>query len=215
MKNQKNNLLWLRTPKCGSTTIRTLFAKHEWGKRQGPKHNNVYTSETKTRFGIISHGLNDEFIMNHREFYDSSYKFAVIRNPFERAVSSYIDSKNRRPGRVKGGIRPKAWFDGSFENFVFMPFEKMSHQAALHSRPLMSHYIKSVNIDQFVRFENLEEEISHLFKKYLLVDIKLPLPHQHKGNHKHYTEYYNDKIRQEVARKYKQDIDAFGYEFGE
>jgi chondroitin 4-sulfotransferase 11 len=202
MKNQKNNLLWIRTPKCGSMSIVALFERCRGEKIRLPKEAlGVYTSKTNRNFGIIDGGKVEQFKIKYPKFYDSSYSFAVIRNPFDRVVSSYTY------------LKYQSLFSGSFEKFVFMPFENMTGIVRWHSQPLQAKHLKCLtSIDKLVRFENLEKEISHLFKEFLLVDIKLP--HRNKSSHKHYTEYYNDKIRQEVARKWKQDIEAFGYEFG-
>jgi hypothetical protein len=203
MKKHKNNLLWIIAPKCASESIQLLFRQQlshpQWYRRSTP-----LISKTNRKFAVIKGRHASQFKKKHPKIWGSSYKVCSIRNPFDRAVSSYEFCKKR------------GWFKGNFEKFVFTPFKDMSDYADDHSRDLISFVLPDTHvseIDKFVRFENLEQEVSQLFKEFLLIDIKLP--HINKTKHKHYTEYYDDKILEEVKRKYKQDIEAFGYEFGE
>ena len=67
-------------------------------------------------------------------------------------------------------------------------------------------------IDEIVRFENLQKDFDRVCNK-----IGIPLqkiPHKNKTEHKPYWEYYNDETREIVAKKFEEDINAFGYEFG-
>ena len=63
------------------------------------------------------------------------------------------------------------------------------------------------------RFENLQEDFNTVCDK-----IEIPqhqLPHCNKTNHKHYTEYYDAELREIIANRFREDIEYFGYKFGE
>ena len=134
----------------------------------------------------------------HEKIFESYFKFAFVRNPWELEVSLF------------------KWFKR------VLPAYNMTLTNHLRSRSRTNKlgfdiWICDKNgnnlVDFIGRFENLQKDFNIICDK-----IGIPqreLPHKNKGNHKHYTEYYDDEAREIVAEKYAKDIEYFGYEYGE
>ena len=68
------------------------------------------------------------------------------------------------------------------------------------------------NLINFIgRFETLNEDFKTVCQKIGLPEIKLK--HQNKTLHEHYCECYDKKLMEIIKQKFKQDIEAFNYEF--
>ena len=68
------------------------------------------------------------------------------------------------------------------------------------------------------RYENLENDFKVVVKE-LGLGKDIALPHLNSRNHRrkgrHYTEFYTKETRDLVAEIYAEDINMFGYEFGQ
>jgi len=67
-------------------------------------------------------------------------------------------------------------------------------------------------VDFVGRFERLEDDWWRLCEVTGLPHK--PLEVTRKTNHEYYTVYYDDELRDLVAEIYEEDIDTFGYRFG-
>lgn len=61
------------------------------------------------------------------------------------------------------------------------------------------------------RYENLQEDFSAILKRLGLPDVQLGL--ENTSKHKHYSEYYDDALKEKVAAAFARDIEEFGYVF--
>jgi hypothetical protein len=141
------------------------------------------------------------------------FKFTFVRNPWARFLSAYIYLKsggtgNRQDLRMSSIINSEY---NSFKKFTLeAPFLEYKHFETKFDLLQGSHDCK---LDFIGRFENLQEDFNTICDK-----IGIPrkqLPHKNKSRHKHYTEYYDDETKQIVAERFADDIEYFGYEFGE
>jgi len=207
MIQHEYKFIFLHIPKCGGTSIEDAFGAWKMRKRcmvgrinqQDLQH--FYLSE------ILSNAPNAK----------NYYKFTFIRNPFSRLVSEYhymIDQslKNSKRIEVYGISKLKL----SFKEFCKNLNNLDDYCYPYHDATLLD-YVVDANGNQMLdfigRFENLQEDFNIVCDK-----IGIPhreLPHKIKSKHKHYTEYYDDETRQIVAERYANDIEYFGYEFGE
>jgi hypothetical protein len=140
-----------------------------------------------------------EFTNNHSEFSDY-FKFAFVRNPWDRVVSWYMFSKS-----LENPDQSRDLTSIGFKEYI----KKFGN---IWSNEQQDQY-KFVGCCDFIgRFENLQEDFNSVCDK-----IGIPrqqLPYRNKTKHKHYTEYYDDETREIVAKRFAKDIEYFGYEFG-
>jgi len=137
---------------------------------------------------------------NHPDCFDLYFKFTFVRNPWATEASLYNWFKFIGVAR---GTKL------SFKEFLYqrVKLKRMGFRIMLGNSKQYS------LMDYIGRFENLQEDFNIICDK-----IGIPqqqLPHKNKIKHKHYTEYYDDETRQIVAEKYAEDIEYFGYKFGE
>ena len=199
---QDINFLWVKTPKCGGTSILELLKKEPF-------------------VGIIRWGKVGMYQKRNNGVFNKSFKFAFVRNPYDRLVSSYFYSLQ------------KGWFSGDFKQFAATPLHALDRRACQHTQPLTLHlslrkyeYRKNCfaftpdeslpeidYLDAIYKLENIQQDLDKLFDQMGLQ--RKQLPHINKTSHRHYTEHYDDEIRAIVAENYAQDIECFKYDYGE
>jgi hypothetical protein len=123
------------------------------------------------------------------------YKFACVRNPWERMVSYYFTPGQR-----------KRWDRKAFEKMV-----SESLSAADYLRLNLGEADPFRNVDRILRFENLAEEFASICAH---LDIPpAPLPNYNKSEREHYSTYYDDELRELVRTRFAEEIARFGYTF--
>jgi hypothetical protein len=144
--------------------------------------------------GII---LKDHIFLNEIEN-PAPITFTVVRNPWDRIVSMFVFIQKHMP----------QFLCEEFNDFVLHKIKIWSFGKHKLSTPQIR-WIEP-GVMYLFRFENLKEDfkiIQDIFQCYE------PLPLANKTEHDHYRTYYNEETRQAVAEMFKEDIEAFGYEF--
>lgn len=67
-------------------------------------------------------------------------------------------------------------------------------------------------VDYVGKFENIEDDRNFICKQ-LGIKIKLEHRNKHSRNNNHYRDYYNDETKEFILKRYKKDLETFGYEF--
>ncbi len=187
----KKKILFIHIPKTGGTSIATAL----FGKPKG--HPYLY-----------------EYYYANKKYTKEFFKVCVVRNPFDRLVSTYFYIINgESPDRYNELF--KKLNINSFEDFI----HRLSNKRTLKILMKEITHIRSqheliscgdVQMDRIYKFEDFEfiqEDLKQITGKDLLID-KLNM-----SKRKDYKMYYNDFSIEIVKELYKKDLHYFNYTY--
>jgi chondroitin 4-sulfotransferase 11 len=155
------------------------------------------------------------------ERFDALVKFAFVRNPWDRLLSSYSYlrnsiGKNRSPSVLWAAANLSHYT--SFEQFVLSLRDLAFRRRILAQKiffpqrmwvclPLEPRH----RMDFLGRFETLEQDYAVLASRF---GLPPDLQKIRKSDHAPYTSVYTAEMQEVVAGVYRRDIELFGYTFG-
>jgi hypothetical protein len=164
----------------------------------------------KRRLGstaFLQHLTGDQLRSLLPDQFQSYYRFAFVRNPWDRMISTYchLDAHMVWQAKEAGRQLPGS----SFEEFLELS-EGFAH-AHLASQQSFLFDEKDACLVEFVgRFERLEQDFASICRK---LGIRPALPRLNTSARMDYRGYYNDATRRIVEHRYGEDIERFGYRF--
>ena len=189
--------IWFRNAKVGT---RSIFNALDNAKVK-------YTAE---------HALNCHY---SPQKYKDYYKFAFIRNPWDRLVSGWRQkvfvpawSHKKTVRKTILGIPPSDYIQmQKFENFISFCSTIDIKNCDSHFR-LQCALIDLNEVDHIGKFENFDVDVKEIFK---FLDLPInQVPHKNKSKRRpSYKSYYTEETMQQVAKIYQKDIQVFGYTF--
>jgi hypothetical protein len=190
--------LFVHIPKTAGTTIQDLFGI---GVRERGPHIPAYAYRWASP-----------------AFFDHAFKFAVVRNPWDRVVSAFHFLKSPRYPD------DKAWSDrhlkdvDTFDDFLEAlrrPMFRNLVLSELHFHPQISFVgdLKGrVLVDQVIYFENLTDGLRRVADRLQLAP-PAGMEQLNASDHRDYRDYYDVRGRELVGQMYAQDVATFGYSF--
>lgn len=213
-----HKVIFLHIPKTGGTSIEALLEI-----KSSPE--NLFWQGYRADVLAPQHLTYAELKAKIKpEIFNEYFKFAFVRNPWERLVSTYFWNNrghktfesfvhfldklfteyhtDLEPPAAANGTTQRA--DGKKSLFTFPHFR--DHFAA-HYLPQHLYIGPDVTV---YRFENFAEENRKICQQ---LEIKERQIHHNPTRHQHYSTYYTEETKQIVARIYAVDIELFGYQF--
>lgn len=151
--------------------------------------------------------------------FDNMFKFAMVRNPWERFVSWYALIGQTRFGNEvdHSTLIDPEWehwdgFDAFLESWSAEKFELDGvARLRLSQWAQLSDVEGRLLTDDIGRFENAPRDLDRIFSQ---IGISLSsLPKINTSRHRHYSAYYSDFGRELVAQVFTDDVEGFGYCF--
>jgi hypothetical protein len=197
MISHSKNFIFVHVPKTGGQTLTVALLP--------------YAADPKIRNPTprLPAGLSHHATLQHykREFGTAfvrdAFKFAVVRNPWDRAISFYFFNPKRLPDA---------------------PFDEAEFRERIADLHPVQHYICGRRLDgrrrklskhsmqQILRTETLQTDFDEAAARLRIEPVKLEK--RNTSNHRHYAEYYTPALQDFVAEKYTDEIELFGYSFG-
>lgn len=176
-----HRFVWFRVAKNGTRTMLNIFQKY------------------------IPLSVNDFKVPYRSKDYEGYFKFAFVRNPWDRVVSCYCNKV-----LPKNHNAFQECFDKDFDYFVNFINKQDLHLTDPHIR-LQSTLFPLNEVDFIGRFETYTQDLKYILSLFNLDHV--PIDKKNFTNRQHYSTFYNEKTKNIIAKKYKLDIDNFDYFF--
>jgi hypothetical protein len=230
--NHELKVIFIHTPKCGGLYVEKLLEKYYNFKTYyftHENHNEYFTCNNDknreniekdknlngflkiTKGGVLryfsSSKIHNDFTNMTKEHWDTYKKIAVIRNPYDRVVSSYLYIKNKLHLDISLSefIQKKDIIDqySYFHTFINQYDNLLDLNNELH-------------IDYYVKFENLNSDLCDTLlsigiKKILHREQILNNTKINKSSNDNYYKYYDDEIIKQVNNYFLNDLKYFHY----
>lgn len=136
------------------------------------------------------------------DLYSRLFKFAFVRNPWDRFVSRYAyllrneDHPRHKFVKAMGG------------------FEKYLDWEIRRGKMSQHHYVCGANGEWLVDFVGYYERLQEDFEMVCArLKVNAQLRQANSSSHRDYKTYYTPITRERVAKHFQRDIELFGYEF--
>lgn len=146
-----------------------------------------------------------------KAFFDSLFKFAFVRNPWDLQVSSFHHIRRERPHYLGG--------HEDFEGFLRWKLdpERPYQYHVDTSIELQSDYLIDLHggvvVDFIGRYERLHQDFTTACERIGIPTPSLPHARAATDRSKDYRAYYTDETAELVARHFARDIEMLGYRF--
>lgn len=206
MISDDRECIFVHIPRCAGTSIENVIWPGErseddlWQGFIDPYHNRYQTGGLQHLF---AQQIRSEVGASR---FTSYFKFAVVRNPFDRLVSQFNYMRSRPDLRVFIGMAETA----ALKEYVHL-IRRRRHVQWEPQCSFLYDADGSLLVDFVVRFERLANDMELVFEKIGLDGAHLP--YLNSTDRAPYRESLTPSLRAQVEKMYENDLMRFGYDF--
>lgn len=210
-----NKWIFIHIPKTGGSSITSSLWSHadvQGASLQQLKNPSLNLPNKKIDLNFFQHDTSAEISQKMQDHgyhpYKDYFSFAFVRNPWSRAVSTWVYwNKLVSSGKGFPWCIEAVNNCENFSEFVFSKY--FSDRSQLD---FLTNQKGDIIVDYIGKLETIEKDFLIISKKLNLNNLNLP--HENSTKHRFYTKFYNKDTISKVYNTYNKDIDFFGYDFG-
>jgi hypothetical protein len=196
----QKRFLFVHIPKTAGNSIQSIlrhYSEDEIVAARGAQEGIERFGVRNPKYEIKKHSTLAEYraALGEEKFRDL-FKFACVRNPWDRMISLYFS-----PGR-----KVTKWDGAAFKRLV-----SKTLSVADYLRLEENDRNPFGNVDRIMRFENLGEDFRAVCQE--LGISSAPLPIFNRSTRDDYAQYYDAELRELVGQRFAPEIAHFGYAF--
>lgn len=201
MISHRHRCIFIHVPKTAGKSVLALFGLPELGRD--------YVDRLPYIEDPYDHVPAASYV--DAPFFRQYFKFAVVRNPWDRLVSafSYLAAGGCNRFDAEYRDRHLARYEGNFQAFVRDLPRFVGHKHFVPQHEFLCDAAGNVLVDEVLRYEELAAGIGRLKVRLHLEGAELP--HRNRSRHEPFRRCYTPESWQRVAEVYARDIALFGY----
>ena len=201
-----HKFIFFAVPKCATHAIRQalapLLAAGDWEQQDlFAKRRIPIPAIARLQHGHVSVNQLRPHLTDQQ--WRSYYKFAFVRNPFDRYVSTCFFLNRNNPQ-----------FENQAVGFMKQAIHRPRFRQRILARPqseILTDSTGNIALDLVGRYESLQADFDFVCRQVGLDSVGLE--RKNASKHKPYAAYYDDELRTAVNHVYQDDLTRFDYGF--
>jgi hypothetical protein len=142
------------------------------------------------------------------ELFQSYFKFAFVRNPWNWQVSMYHFILKETAHIHHQKIKNLSFSE--YIHWMIAEPKPFARGATRFQKEMLCNEHGEMQVDFVGRYENLADDFAYICQR---LNLQTSMPYLNKSQHRSYQSYYDNETRDLIAEHCKDDIRLFGYDF--